>query len=85
MIYLRGVELPAKGIFTISADRAFLVSVWCGANRFEHIEVIRHDEAIKNIFEYNKMAGHKAFQRYFRKFAQADNHRVFGGGIQVVF
>ncbi len=24
----------------------FLISVWCGANRFEHLEVTRHDEAI---------------------------------------
>lgn len=57
----------------------FLVSVWCGANRFEHLEVTRYDEAIRKIFGYKRMAGHKAFQRYFRKFRQADNQRVFQG------
>lgn len=57
----------------------FLVSVWCGANCFEHLEVTRYDEAIRKIFDYKRMAGHKAFQRYYRKFRQADNQRVFQG------
>ena len=55
----------------------FLISVWCGANRFEHLEVTRHDEAIRKIFGYRRMAGHKAFVRYFGKFRQATNQRVF--------
>ncbi len=55
----------------------FLISVWCGANRFEHLEVTRHDEAIRKIFDYRRMAGHKSVQRYFRKFGQATNQRVF--------
>ena len=55
----------------------FMISVWCGANRFEHMEVTRHDEAIRKIFDYKRMAGHKSFQRYFRKFGQADNQRVY--------
>ncbi|MBF0329878.1 MAG: transposase [Nitrospirae bacterium] len=46
----------------------FLVSVWCGANRFEHMEVTRHDEVIRKIFDCKTMAGHKAFQRYFMEY-----------------
>jgi hypothetical protein len=29
---------------------AFLVSIWCGANRFLHTEITRHDEALRKIF-----------------------------------
>lgn len=80
---LRGVQLPAqgsnRGYSPYQLIEQFLISVWCGANRFEHMEVTRHDEAIRKIFKYKRMAGHKAFQRYFRKFTQADNHRVFEG------
>ena len=28
----------------------FMLSVWCGANRFEHGEVTRHDPVLKRIF-----------------------------------
>jgi len=35
----------------------FLIGVWCGANRFEHMEVTRHDEAIRQIFGYERMQG----------------------------
>ena len=51
--------------------------MWCGANRFEHLEVTRHDEAIRKIFAYRRKAGHKSVQRYFRKFGQATNQTVF--------
>jgi hypothetical protein len=35
------------------------------------------DKVIQNIFGWKRMAGHKSFQRYFNKFGQADNQRVF--------
>jgi len=56
---------------------SFLISVWCGANSFEHLEVTRHDEAIKDIFGFKRMAGHRSFKRYFEKFDQATNQRIF--------
>jgi len=55
----------------------FLISVWCGANRFEHLEVTRQDETIRQIFGYKSMAAHKAFMRYFKKFEQGTNQRIF--------
>ena len=80
---LERVHLPIqgsnRGYCPAQLIEQFLVSVWCGANRFEHLEVTRYDEAIRKIFDYRRMAGHKAFQRYFRKFGQADNQRVFHG------
>jgi len=55
----------------------FGVSVWCGANCIEHLEVTRQDAVIKEIFDWDKMPGHRAFQRYFNKFNQAINQDVF--------
>lgn len=63
----------------------FLVSVWCGANCFEHLEVTRHDRAISQVFDWQRMPGHRAFKRYFQKFGQATNHRVFTGLYQWFF
>jgi len=56
---------------------SFLVSVWCGANRFLHTEVTRQDEVIKRIFGWKTMAGHLSFERFFGKFSKARNQRVF--------
>jgi hypothetical protein len=66
-----------RGYDPIQLILMFFVSVWCGANRFEHLEVTRYDEVIRKIFGWKRMAGHKAFTRYFRKFSHAINQRVF--------
>ena len=55
----------------------FLVSIWCGANKFEHLEVGRFDEVLRKIFGYKKMAAHKSYVRYFNKFSLAINQCVF--------
>lgn len=78
---LDGLPLPAQGSNRgYSPDqliKQFMCSVWCGANRFEHTEVTRADEVVRQLWGFQRMAGHKAFQRYFSKFDQADNQRVF--------
>ena len=56
----------------------FMLSVWCGANRFEHGEVTRHDPVLRRLFGFERMANFKAVMRLFRKFTQADNERVLG-------
>lgn len=66
-----------RGYDPIQLVTSFMVSVWCGANRFEHLEVSRFDDVLRRIFGYQKMAGHKAYQRYFRKFTVAINQQVF--------
>jgi hypothetical protein len=55
----------------------FWVGVWCGANCFEHLEVTRQDEVIRNIFDWGRMPGNRSFVRYFKKFNQATNQEVF--------
>jgi DDE family transposase len=56
----------------------FMLSVWCGANRFEHGEVTRHDAVLRRLFGFARMANFKAVMRLFGKFSQADNERVMG-------
>jgi hypothetical protein len=78
---LHDIGLPSqrsnRGYDPIQLINTFWVAIWSGANRFEHLEVTRHDHVIQTMFGFNKMAGHKAFQRYFKKFGQADNQRIF--------
>lgn len=66
-----------RGYSPIQLINNFWVSIWSGASRFEHLEVTRMDKVIQKIFGWTKMAGHKSFQRYFKKFTQADNQRIF--------
>ena len=63
----------------------FLVGVWCGANCFEHLEVTRQDEVIRQIFNWKKMPGNRSFQRFFGKFNQATNQKVFDNLYQWFF
>jgi hypothetical protein len=79
---LQTMNLPQqrsnRGYDPIQLINNFWVSLWCGANHFEHLEVTRQDPVVQEIFGWKKMAGHKAFQRYFGKFTQALNQEVFG-------
>lgn len=56
----------------------FMLGVWCGANRFEHGEVTRHDTVLQRLFGFARMANFKAVIRLFSKFDQRTNDRVFG-------
>ena len=44
-----------------------MLSIWCGANRFEHTEVTRHDPVLERLFGFKRMANFKAIMRLFRK------------------
>jgi hypothetical protein len=74
-----------RGYDPIQLINHFWVSIWCGANRFEHLEITRYDGVIQQLFGWTRMAGHKAFARYFKKFSHARNHRVFTGLYQWFF
>ena len=56
-----------------------MTSIWCGANRYSHLDVTRFDTSIQSMFNWDNMPEHKAFQRYFEKFNMEINHSVFGG------
>ena len=79
--HLREIGLPEPG-----SNRGYqpeqlitqlLMSVWSGANRFEHCEVTRVDEALAGIFGIRRMAGHRAISRLFGKFNQGLCQSVF--------
>lgn len=55
---------------------SFIVSIWCGANRFMHTEITRSDRALSKIFAWNTVPGQDAYKRYFGKFTQAVNHAI---------
>ena len=57
----------------------FMASVWCGANRYAHIDITRFDTTIQKLFGWKSMPEHKAFERYFQKFYIPTTFEVFGG------
>lgn len=65
-----------RGHVVAELVESFIVSVWCGANRFLHTEVTRQDEALRKVFGWRKVPGNDAYKRFFSKFDQATNQRV---------
>ncbi|PZR05249.1 MAG: transposase [Flavobacterium psychrophilum] len=74
------LDLPvsgsSRGYSAATILEAFMVSIWCGANRFLHTEVTRHDEALSKIFNWKRTPGQDTYKRFFSKFTQAKNQRV---------
>jgi hypothetical protein len=65
-----------RGYDTSTIIEAFMTSIWCGANRFLHTEVTRHDNALGKIFGWKRTPGQDTYKRFFSKFTQAKNQRV---------
>lgn len=65
----RGYDVP-------TILESFIASVWCGANRFSHTEITRHDKALGQIFDWDDTPGQDTFKRFFAKFTQGTNQRV---------
>lgn len=73
---LAGSGLPPPGSNRGYRPEQLILSVWCGANRFEHGEVTRHDPVLKRLFGFARMANFKAIMRLFGKFNQHLNDTV---------
>jgi hypothetical protein len=77
---LKAAQLPPPGSNRGYAPEQlitqFMLSVWCGANCFEHGEVTRHDPVLKRIFGFTRMANFKATMRLFRRFTPSSNEAV---------
>ena len=56
---------------------SFIVSVWCGANRFLHTEILREDTPLSRIFEWERRPGQDVYKRYLGKFTQKINQGFF--------
>ena len=65
-----------RGYSTSTIVEGFITSIWCGANRFLHTEVTRHDAALGKIFEWKNTPGQDTYKRFFSKFTQATNQKV---------
>ena len=66
-----------RGYSPVQLICSFWVSIWCGGNKYSHLEILRHDNVLKKLFGWKEMAGYKAYLRYFDKFNLATNQRVF--------
>ena len=73
----KNLDLPkAKSNRSYKAStilESFVTSIWCGANRFLHTEVTRHDAVLGDIFDCKRTPGQDTFKRFFSKFDQAKN------------
>ena len=67
-----------RGYKPLQLILGLFAGVWCGASCFGHLDVVRYDTALCNLLGWKRGAGHRAYQRYFNKFSQAVNQRVFG-------
>ena len=65
-----------RGYKTATIIEGFITSIWCGANRFLHTEVTRHDIALGKIFDWKNTPGQDTYKRFFSKFNQSTNQRV---------
>lgn len=65
-----------RGYKTSTIIEGFITSIWCGANRFMHTEVTRHDAALGKIFDWKQTPAQDTYKRFFSKFTQATNHSV---------
>ena len=66
-----------RGYKPLQLILGLFAGVWCGASRFGHLDVVRYDTALCNLLGWKQGADHRAYQRYFNKFSQAINQRVF--------
>ena len=66
-----------RGYSPLQLIYGLFAGVWCGASCFEQLEIVRHDGCLRRILGWERGAGHRAYIRYFDKFTQADNQRVF--------
>lgn len=69
------VDLPVsgsnRGYKSSTILESFITSIWCGANRFLHTEVTRHDAVLGDIFDWKRTPGQDTYKRFFSKFDQA--------------
>ena len=67
-----------RGYEPLQIIEQFLVSIWCGANRFAHADITRMDSTMSRLFGWTRVAGHKAIMRFFNRFDMARNEQVQG-------
>ena len=56
---------------------SFLLSVWLGCYKFSHTHVLRLDDTLKQIFEWQQIPSDTTYKRFFQKFNQRINNEIF--------
>jgi hypothetical protein len=56
---------------------SFWLGIWTGASRYIHCDWLRYDEVLQKIFGFSSMPSQSTYSRFFKKFNQARNTRVF--------
>ena len=81
--YLSTMSLPQpgsnRGFKPVDIILSFLLSIWCGANRFVHTEITRQDNVLKKIFGLKFIPSSPTLTRFFRKFTYKLNTEIFDG------
>jgi hypothetical protein len=79
--YLSTLPLPKprsnRGYNPTNVIISFMLSIWCGANRFVHTEITRGDNALKKIFGLGFIPSSPTLTRFFRKFSFRTNNEIF--------
>lgn len=79
--FLSTLSLPQpgsnRGYSAIKIIMSFMLSIWCGANRFSHTEITRQDKSLKKIFDFDIIPSSTTFTRFFRKFSFKLNNEIF--------
>lgn len=65
-----------RGYLPVQLIEQLLVSIWCGACRFAHLEITRMDRTLTRLFGWARVAGHKAIVRLFGRFDMLRHERV---------
>lgn len=85
---------PTFGVPEASSNRGyapcqlieqFMVSIWCGACRFAHAEMVRLDNVLCRLFGWPCAAEFKAIIRLFGRFDMLTNERVQGNMYRWLF
>jgi hypothetical protein len=79
--FLPELDLPQpgsnRGYKAIDIIISFILSVWCGANRFSHTEITRQDNVLKKIFKLKEIPSSTTITRFFKKFSYDLNNQIF--------
>jgi hypothetical protein len=78
---LSGLDLPEpgsnRGYESETIVQSFWLSIWTGASRYIHCDWLRYDTVLQKIFGLEQMPSQSTYGRFFKKFSQARNTRVF--------
>ena len=79
--YLKELDLPVsgsnRGYDASEIIEGFWLSIWTGASRYIHCDWLRYDSTLQKIFGFEQMPSQSTYSRFFKKFTQERNSRVF--------